>query len=139
MDRSPSSSVVDLSITKLDAKLSPSPRGQPTPSKMPTTPQQGKRAVSRQGSGVSLLAGSKGAPWSPPNSLDRKSGRRVANSLSNMGGQRQTDSPSVRMTLGSEAGDDGPLFGSGSVWDGDDMTLEMVTDINESQVDEDVG
>lgn len=134
-DRSISASVVDLSLNKLDVKSSPGPRGQPSPSpsRMPTTPQHGKKAMSRHGSGASLLAASKGTPWSPPNSVDRKNGRQVANNLSNL---RDQGSPSVRMTAGSEAGDDVPSFGS--VWDGDDMTLEMVTDINESQVDEDV-
>lgn len=53
-----------------------------------------------------------------------------------MGGQRKPGSPSVRHTAGSEDTEDATAFSS--VWDGDDMTLDMVTDVNESQVDEDV-
>ena len=36
--------------------------------------------------------------------------------------------------FGNGGVDDGPF----SVWDGDDMTLEMVTDVNDGDVDEDV-
>lgn len=41
------------------------------------------------------------------------------------------DSPSLRLTR-DEA--DGQM----SIWDGDDMTLEMLTDVNDGEVDEDV-
>jgi pyrimidine and pyridine-specific 5'-nucleotidase len=49
-----------------------------------------------------------------------------------------SDSPTRSLTLNNQTEDgDGPF----SVWDGDDrddMTLEMVTDVNDREVDEDV-
>jgi pyrimidine and pyridine-specific 5'-nucleotidase len=46
-----------------------------------------------------------------------------------------SDSPSHSLMLNNRSEDvDGPF----SVWDGDDMTLEMVTDVNDRDVDEDV-
>lgn len=47
-----------------------------------------------------------------------------------------SDSPSRSLTLNNGTEDGRGPF---SVWDGDDMTLEMVTDVNEGDVDEDVG
>ena len=46
-----------------------------------------------------------------------------------------SESPPHGLTFnnGTENGD-GPF----SVWDGDDMTLDMVTDVNDRNVDEDV-
>jgi pyrimidine and pyridine-specific 5'-nucleotidase len=46
-----------------------------------------------------------------------------------------SDSPSYNRVMNNQMEDgDGPF----SVWDGDDMTLEMVTDVNDREVDEDV-
>jgi pyrimidine and pyridine-specific 5'-nucleotidase len=44
------------------------------------------------------------------------------------------DSPSLRLTMDG----DGELQGPLSVWDGDDMTLELVTDASDNDVDEEV-
>lgn len=41
-----------------------------------------------------------------------------------------SESPSLRLTGADDEGY--------SIWDGDDMTLEMLTDVNEDEVDEDV-
>lgn len=54
-------------------------------------------------------------------------GKKLTNGVLEVG-----DSPSVRLTR------DEMMDGQMSIWDGDDMTLEMLTDVNDGEVDEDV-
>jgi pyrimidine and pyridine-specific 5'-nucleotidase len=140
-----SSSTIDPSPSQPALISKPSPSKsipsksspQHTPSKNVTSsPQAPRMQAPRQGSGASHLVERKGTSWSPSNSIDRKTGRSVAISLSSVARQMGNDSSSVQLTLSPEDVNDVPAFSS--VWDGDDMTLDLVTDVNESQIDEEV-
>lgn len=69
-------------------------------------------------------------PWSPLNPLDRKNGKAVAKVLA-------SESPSRGQAQIARGGEIFPAFDA--VLDGDDMTLELVTELNEGEVDEEVG
>jgi pyrimidine and pyridine-specific 5'-nucleotidase len=68
-------------------------------------------------------------PWSPHNTLDRKNGKAITKVLA-------SESPSRVQAQSVRGGEVFPVFDS--VLDGDDMTLELVTELNEGEIDEDV-
>jgi pyrimidine and pyridine-specific 5'-nucleotidase len=96
---------------KASPKHSPSP--QKTPAKKVSTPKSASNTP----------------PWSPPNTLDRKNGKAVARILA-------SESPSRAPAQSIRGSEVFPLFDA--VLDGDDMTLELVTELDEGEVDEDV-
>lgn len=105
----------------LDPVPSPRPRASPKPSpslqKTPAKKADTPKVISNT------------PPWSPPNTLDRKNGKAVARILA-------SESPSRAPAQGVRGGEVFPTFDS--VLDGDDMTLELVTELGEGEVDEDV-
>jgi len=78
----------------------------------------------RDGSGGSLLAGP--IVWSPPGTTTEQSPALLSESRALL----ESKLADKNMFLALD--DDNPF----SVWDGDDMTLEMVTDVNDGNVDE---
>ncbi|TFY80623.1 hypothetical protein EWM64_g3394 [Hericium alpestre] len=114
--------------------MSPSPKGksggrstagsirkQPSKNNLGTTPSKQSAAMSktdskqqktRNGSGPSGVPPAP-APWSPPASMD---------------------SPMLKLTTDGDED-----MRAMSIWDGDDMTLEMLTDAGDGDVDEDAG
>jgi pyrimidine and pyridine-specific 5'-nucleotidase len=96
-----------------------------TPTKQPS-PSATKAQKARSGSGASVFASN--ASQSPHGAGTGLKRQNVA---------LLSDSPSHSLALNNQP-EDGDGSGPFSVWDGDDMTLEMVTDINEGDVDEDV-
>ena len=103
-----------------DASPSPKPKASPKPSLSPQkTPARGvgtPKSVSNT------------PPWSPPSTLGRKNSKAIAKVLA-------SESPSRAPARSVRGGEAFPVF---DVLDGDDMTLELVTELNEGEVDEDV-
>lgn len=98
---------------KHKASHKPSPSPQKTPAKKVGTP----KSVSNT------------PPWSPLNTLDRKNGKAVAKVLA-------SESPSRAPNQSVRGGKMFPVFDA--LLDGDDMTLELVTELNDGEIDEDV-
>lgn len=67
--------------------------------------------------------------WSPHNTSNLKNGKAVAKVLA-------SESPSRAQAQSVRGGEVFPVFDS--VLDEDDMTLELVTELNEGEIDEDV-
>ena len=105
----------------IDSVPSPKPRASPRPSPSPQ-----KTPAKKVGTPKSV---SSTPSWSPHNILDRKNGRAVAKVLA-------SESPSRVQARSVRGGEVFPVFDA--VLDGDDMTLELVTELNEGEVDEDV-
>ncbi|TFK65277.1 hypothetical protein BDN72DRAFT_824755 [Pluteus cervinus] len=106
---------------KAKVKAAMTPQNTPPKFGVASTPKsttKGQQQKPRNGSGASTMASSNTAqPWSPPQQGQPRN--------------RHMESP---RRLNGSVEDGGPL----SVWDGDDMTLEMVTDINDGNVDEEM-
>jgi len=98
---------------KYKASPKPSPSPQKTPAKRVVTPKSASNTP----------------PWSPPNTLDRKNGKAIAKVLA-------SESPPRAPSQGVRGGEMFPVFDA--VLDGDDMTLELVTELNDGEIDEDV-
>lgn len=80
-----------------------------------------------------------GLPWSPQGKLSLETKALLADSPALFGkrsvnGTTVAESPSFMFTSAEGLGDE-----QFSVWDGDDMTLEMLTDVNDGEIDEEVG
>ena len=99
-----------------DSAPSTSPKPSPSPQKTPAKRVDTPKSVSS-------------TPWSPPNTLDRKNGKAATKVL-------VSESPSRPQAKGVRGGEVFPVFDA--MLDGDDMTLELVTELNEGEVDEDV-
>ena len=105
----------------LDATPSPKPNASPKPSPSPQ-----KTPAKKVGTPKSVTST---PTWSPPNSLDRKNGIAVARFLA-------SESPSRAPAQSVRGSEVFPVFDT--VLDGDDMTLELITELNDGEVDEDV-
>ena len=104
----------------LDSVPSPQPKSSPGPKfTLKKTPAK-KAGTPKSVSGT--------PPWSPPNTLDRNDGKAAKKIL-------VSESPSRALSQ-SVRGEVFPMFDA--VLEGDDMTLELVTELNEGEVDEDV-
>jgi pyrimidine and pyridine-specific 5'-nucleotidase len=105
----------------LDSAPSPKPKASPKPSPSPQKTPAKKIDTPKSVSST--------PPWSPLNTLDRRNGKAVAKSLA-------SESPSRAPAQSVRGGEVFPMFDA--VLDGDDMTLELVTELDEGEVDEDV-
>lgn len=119
-----------------NSHLSPSPSKKLSPS---------PRKLVKKASNVSLAA-SLSTPWSEDNSTLQETaalladspavrGRKFVNGILDL-----SDSPLLRLALEGGKGDEANGDGNGqqNLWDGDDMTLEMFTEVNDGELDEDV-
>ena len=104
-----------------DVTPSPKPKASPKPS-----PSPHKTPAKKVGTPKSV---SNTPSWSPLNTLDRKNGKAIARILA-------SESPSRAPTQSVRGSELFPVFDA--VLDGDDMTLELVTELNEGEIDEDV-
>ena len=102
----------------LDATPSPKPKASPKPSPSPR-----KTPAKKVDTPKSVF---NTPPWSSPNTLDRRNGVATSKRLT-------SESPSRVQSVRGEAF---PTFDT--VLDGDDMTLELLTELDEGEVDEDV-
>ncbi|KAL4252237.1 putative E3 ubiquitin ligase complex SCF subunit sconB [Abortiporus biennis] len=116
-----------------------------TPSKQKTTPQKPSpspgRSLSKKASSASLANGAVGTHPVTPQSKEKKALladspaiRERTRSINGGSVLSFGESPSLRFTVDGDNEES-----SFSVWDGDDnMTMEMLTDINDGQMDEDM-
>ena len=125
--------------TRMSGSISSAARAPPLNARSPlqksitpgkNTRQQSPRQIS------SVVGGLPGVPWSPQGSLTRRSISLLADSPASLDrkfhGDLIHDSPSFQLSLNGDA--------QTSVWDGEDMDMsyELVTDIDDADVDEDV-